>query len=90
MERLLTDFLETLFKLPLWQDYWGDIENRRTSKQNFILNYRISYIEEPLPDTFTYDCKIDKLWRLPDIIFGARIHYISKPNSLGRSQRPKK
>jgi len=49
----------------LWQDYWGDIENRRTVKQNFILNYKISYVEEPLPVKFVYDCKIGKLWRLP-------------------------
>lgn len=87
---MLIDVIEMLFRLPLWQDFWGDIENRRSVKQNFILNYRISYIEEPLPERFAYNCKIDRRWKLSEAILAAKIYYLSKPAALSRGHGAKK
>lgn len=43
MELLFEHILDTLFRLPLWLDYWHNVDKRRLTKQTSILDFSISY-----------------------------------------------
>jgi hypothetical protein len=57
--RSLKDFFEELVELlahlPFWERYWKDNNRRREAKLTHILDFKIGFGEERLPEGFEYE-----------------------------------